>query len=660
MAYSAPTATAAAFQITADAYQSPGAAAVDFNLSGSAFVFRKPPMIASVSFIHQEQLTPNNAHAVAEPHGSGAKVENKHGHRNNPSNPRNHASIASVFSRVPSRDKRAPYQWDQPDGVDANTDSCVWGEYSKKDHSKAHRWDSQNVKERKIEHPENIPAPHETPAHHRASDSAWNWQPPPDQSNGLLYLIPAANAADFDLAQQNYQPPGALVADINLAPDTEIIEFIAPTRRVDASQLESAWARQPGVDGISVHPWNTGPRIGTEVENPHGTEPNVPDNPEPDEPQDKRTYIIVNSSSLIAVASGQPLEFQDLTIQLDVDSYTWSMSAAILNRASMDQIRPTADGPAEVLATINGHQWSFLVESYSADNRFARERYQIQGVSRTQLLAAPYAPRRTGWIANATNMQQIIAQQLEFTGFSTTLQSGLTDYVVPAGAWGYTEKTALQVIAELAGALGAVVVPDPTEDELHIRHRYKQTPPWLYDSLQASEIDAIIQDTMVISYASRWDPQPEYNGVFVSGITHGVAIQVNRNGAAGDLAAPDVFDTLNVDTNQCRYRGMAILGASGPQEIVSIETILPTSGSPGLILPAQVVEYRDTRTPANTWRGNVLGVQIACSRPGTGRVKQTVHVERHHYPDGFGDIPTAAVLAGADLVMADDNLVIAS
>ena len=44
-----------------------------------------------------------------------------------------------------------------------------------------------------------------------------------------------------------------------------------------------------------------------------------------------------------------------------------------------------------------------------------------------------------------------------------------------------------------------------------------------------------------------------------------------------------------------------------------------------------LVEVRDTRESANTWRGNVLGVNINVTNPGTGRVTQTVKIERHHY-----------------------------
>lgn len=139
---------------------------------------------------------------------------------------------------------------------------------------------------------------------------------------------------------------------------------------------------------------------------------------------------------------------------------------------------------------------------------------------------------------------------------------------------------------------------------------------------------------MTISYSSQWEPQPEYNAVFVSGVTDGVACEVIRQGTAGDKPAPDIFDDLNVEAYQCRERGMAAIAAGGNQEIVTLETVLPTSGSPGLIEPAMIVEFRDTQEPANTWRGNVLSNSINVGKPGTGRVTQTVKIERHHYGNG--------------------------
>lgn len=457
-------------------------------------------------------------------------------------------------------------------------------------------------------------------------DSAKYWE------QGLILVLDgyAPGASNFNLVSKPYNVPGAAVTDFNLSKDTRIVPPVIPTRPLFSALDLQSWTTNKPTDNRFRHPWDDKPRKGTEVDFDYDQQPPLPGDP-PDEPEIKRTYIIMNSSSLIATAENMPLEFSDLTIELDVDSFAWKMSCSILNRQSMDLIRPTAQGPAEVVATVNGHQWRFIVERYSLDKRFAKEQWRVTGVSRPQLLANPYAPRRTGRIEQPTNMALAMANQLEFTGFTVALQDGLYDYVIPAGAWGYESKTAMEVISELAAAVGAVVIPDQTEDILHIKHRYKQTPPWYYPGLAESDLDAVIPDSMVIGYSSQWEPQPEYNYVFVSGITDGVSTEVIRQGSAGDQPTADIYDELNVEAQQCRLRGITALSAGGNQEIVTIETILPTSGSPGLIVPAMVVEYRDTRKPSATWRGNVLGVSINVSKPGASRVIQNVKVERHHY-----------------------------
>ena len=85
---------------------------------------------------------------------------------------------------------------------------------------------------------------------------------------------------------------------------------------------------------------------------------------------------------------------------------------------------------------------------------------------------------------------EYLIEQLQFTGFSVTRQQGLTDYIIPADAWGWDQKTAMEVVAELAAAQGAVVVPDRDTDELHIKHRYKLVGPWGYDDQPIEFVDA--------------------------------------------------------------------------------------------------------------------------------------------------------------------------
>lgn len=563
-------------------------------------------------------------------------------------------ALSSVMAGQ-QHDVRAPQEWDRVpvkdepigDGVQA------WGSASKLDpRATGNGWDSVRIRDEQEggavhawENPTGQvndrtaqgyiapPFKDATEAHPQA-DSAKYWErytPGSISIDFRGYLPDPATAADFDLWSSPYtpDPPESTAFDLRPPPDQDA-EIVVPTRPIFGDRSLQGWQSNTPADIRYRHPWDDKPRKGTEVDFDYGQQPPLPGDP-PDEPEIKRTYIIMNSSSLIATAENMPLEFSDLTIELDVDSFAWKMSCSILNRQSMDLIRPTAQGPAEVMATVNGHQWRFIVGRYSLDKRFAKERWRVTGVSRPQLLAGPYAPKRTGRIEQPTNMALAMANQLEFTGFTVALQDGLYDYVIPAGAWGYESKTAMEVISELAAAVGAVVIPDRADDILHINHRYKQTPPWYYPGLADSDLDAVIQDSMVTGYSSQWEPQPEYNYVFVSGITDGVSTEVIRQGSAGDQAAPDIYDELNVEAQQCRLRGITALSAGGNQEIVTIETILPTSGSPGLIVPAMLVEYRDTRDLSATWRGNVLGVSINVSKPGASRVIQNVKVERHHY-----------------------------
>ena len=605
--------------------------ALDFDLAeaGGGFVSRKPPL--AVGYRYQSAQASRQAAATRRQHFDQGRPEDGSGraHRTDQARVVLLASRAMLWDRVPPKDQRENrFSGNEARPLSLSAEQARWEQFKPKDDREGEgdqAWDVQKPKDRRAIHPSNDPKDHNLRSEYRASDSILNWQPPP------ALEVEQEQDGTLNLQISPYTAPGNQVVDFELVPAALLIEIEPPTRSVDAQPNEPGWSLKQALDGRTIHPWDRKPRLGTEVEFPSAAEPNLPELAPPPEPDIKRTYRIMNASSLIEVTTGTPLEFKDLNIGLDADSFAWTMSATILNRASMDQIRPTAGGPAEVTATINGHQFRFVIESYSLDKRFARETYSVKGASRTQLLAAPYAPKRTGRIESQTTAVQVMTEQLQYTGFSVSIQSGLTDYVIPAGAWGWDDKTAMEVIAELAEALGAVVVPDREQDVLHIRHRYKQAGPWAYPDMALGSIDAIIADAMVTGYASQWEPRPEYNSVFVSGITEGVAINVVRQGTAGDKPAPDIFDDLNVEAYQCRARGLTAIAAGGNQEIVTIGTVLPTSGSPGLIEPAMVVEFRDSRVPENTWRGNVLGVSIAVGQPGTGRVTQTVNIERHHY-----------------------------
>jgi len=500
-----------------------------------------------------------------------------------------------------------PQSWDQVSVKDQQPERQQWGESAvPKEAGSAHGYNPD-------------PVDRDIPLRHSHDTTRVFFEP--------STAVGAVPAGPLDIFSKPYRIPAGDEILLELGP-VQGTGLIFPARPVSGGSM-AGWGMAPPHDVRTRCPWDTQPRKDTDAGFPIRSEPPLPPGDPPDPADIRRAYIIMNASSLVTLPDETPLQFADLSLELDMDSISWRLDATLLNQASADRIKPTVDGPAQVRATVNGRSWVCIIERYSLDRRFSEQRWRIQGTSRTQLLAAPFAPSRTGRVDSQINVRQLMTDQLQFTGFTIDWQQGLTDYTIPAGAWGWEDKTAMEVIAALADSLGAVALPARDTDTVMIRHRYALQGPWTYPNLPTNELDTIIPDAQVISYASQWQPQPHYNSVLVSGVTQGLATTVERFGTAGDQPAPDQFDDLNLDEFQSRDRGLSVMGASGNQEIITLELPLTTSGAPGLIEVAKLVEYQDTQG-GQSWRGITLSNRISVSQPGTGRVIQSVKIERHH------------------------------
>lgn len=496
----------------------------------------------------------------------------------------------------------------------------------------AQAWDdSIDPIDERIPQPWNLPPAKDVESDHNHADSAKFWERPPPQEGPALYIA----TENFDLQQSLHVMPGSQALDFDLQSSgdgLEPVEVAVPTRPVDNGRRAQTWGAYKIVDEIRFrHPWDDKPRIGTEQSWDWGVDPNLPDKPQADPPEIKEAYLFMNASYLKKLPEEIPLEFADLSINLDIDSFSWALSCTILNDASMDHIRPGPSGPVEVEAMVNNKKWRFMVERYSVSQQHPERTYRINGSSLTQLLADPYTAKSSAQIDTPTNASAVVQDLLEFTGFSIDWDVTLADYTIPAGAWGYEDKTPIEVIDELVKAAGGIIVPGLNNSTIYAQQRYREGPPWYWEGIDEGQLDFIIADSMVGSLSSEWQPTPEYRGVYVSGITHGVALDLRKTGTDGTPFAPDNYDRLNLSTQQCRGRGIAILGQSGAQEIVTITLPIPTSGAPGLVIPGQWGEIRDTRTPENSWRGLVLSNSVSVAQPGASKATQTLKIERHHY-----------------------------
>ncbi|WP_422135478.1 hypothetical protein [Endozoicomonas sp. ALD040] len=439
--------------------------------------------------------------------------------------------------------------------------------------------------------------------------------------NGYQVPAPAPALLNFTFAAKRYSPLTTPDVYFNLGEST-------PNRAIQPrdSVQQSAFSSNRTQDEPVIIPWGPGRKAKDDtVDSDYGGEIDVIEKPQPEEPEIRETYLLMNTISVVTLPDRTPTEMSNMDISLDIDSFSWALSGELWGASSLALVEPDQDGPKQIEVDINGWKWIFIVERYTGSRAFGQEQYTIYGTSRTQLLAAPYAPKRSKSNSSSLNAKQAITEELANTGFSA-LYPELDDYstpdwIIPGGSFSYQSETAMTVVARLASTAGAVVIPSRDADQLNIKPRYPASP-WNWNS---ATMDKIIPASMVINLSASWRPEPEYNAVYVSGTHTGVAVNVKRQGTAGDNPAPDILEDWLTETQVNTERGRNELAKSGLQSITTLEMPLTESTTvPGLIEPGQLVEVQDI---SGNWRALCLSTSISTRQ---GKVSQSIELERHY------------------------------
>lgn len=462
-----------------------------------------------------------------------------------------------------------------------------------------------------------------SPRYQRSDEHGPRWDAAAEVLRSLY--IPGTGLLAFNFSGRHYTPSNvpAVFFDFRYVPPSRVIQPVdsgtgvrfRPARHITLFH-DLLWGRARPLDPVP-----------TGIEYPDYEGPVTIIIPDPDEPDILETYMIANSVSVVVLPARMPLDATGISIERDIDSFAWTLQASLFGRTSLNLVRPDAAGPKEVEVDINGHVWVFIVERYAGTGKLADERYSITGVSPTQLLAKPYAPPRSKTNTAPVNAEQAAVFELEFTDFTVhwdTWLVGPPDWTMPPGAFSYTEKTPMEVIATLAETVGGVVRPSMSARELTVLPRYRE-PVWQWSS---AIMDKIIPAAVVTDWGSEWQPRPEWNSCYVSGTSHGVGIDVRRAGTAGDNPAPDVYADWMTGEQAGRARGIAELCKGGNQEVVTLNLpLFPAATAPGLVEPAMLCEVREVQ---EDWRALCLATRITADGVGASRVKQTLQLERHH------------------------------
>ena len=378
-------------------------------------------------------------------------------------------------------------------------------------------------------------------------------------------------------------------------------------------------------------PWGPGGRINTDYdfEHPGYIGPITPEG-EPIPITEQESYIIVNTVNAVKLPERTAIAIENVQIQYDIDSWAWSFSGDIVGKASLNPLIPNAGTLVDIEIEINGHTFVFMVERYRQNRAFASDRYTIEGVSRTQYLAAPYAPKMSQSSAAQINAVQAATALLTGSGITlnwpTQTDGDTPDWTLPANAWSYQGRTPAEAMQALVASAGAVMLATRNANEITVQPRFRVSP-WALASAPLNQIDVLIPLSMATDISMQWVPAELYDSIIVGGVNFGVISNITRNGTPGTASAPDIFDEYCVATTVNTERARQEIAASGSRALYSVTLPIPEVGAaPGIIEPGAVCELQEPGETA--WRGYVLATSIQAQGSGVTAVNQTIEVVR--------------------------------
>ncbi len=342
-----------------------------------------------------------------------------------------------------------------------------------------------------------------------------------------------------------------------------------------------------------------------------------------------RVYMTVHNVYAQLLPSMVDVPIFDATLSADVGSFAWSFSANG-PESLFTQLARTSALPVQLKLVIDGLTWVFLVETRRRTHSFGKHGVSITGRSVTALTGAPWA--RDSSYTNSTDMtaQQIAANALDLSGVA--LDWGITDWLVPTGAWGHTGSR-LSAVQRVAEAAGGYLQSHRSLPTLQVRHPYPLLPggvpggPWNWDSVA---VDIELAGDAVITGSKEDKDGPDVDAVYITGTNQGVVALVKRAGTAGAKLAAMQADALITHVDAATQRGLSILGTAGAKEHVTLELpVLTGSGQPGVIDVGKLVQVNES----SPWRGRVRSIEVSCTSKGgnepISRVRQSATLERH-------------------------------
>lgn len=353
-----------------------------------------------------------------------------------------------------------------------------------------------------------------------------------------------------------------------------------------------------------------------------------------------RRYIIVIPELSLKLTDGTVIPCESIEISTDIDSWTWALKAGfkgyapdpLINASKVlassltdaqkampwyDVSNVDSSGyiwvPTEVIATVQGSVWKFVLEGYDQSRQHGSIQSNVSGRSLSAYLAAPYMTLRSRIESTERTANQCAEDELY--GYGWTLAWDTVDWLISAGALSYESESPMSALKLIADSVGAVLQTHPSSQQITILPKYPVSS-W---ALASTAADITIPEDIIQQLSHQWVAQKIYRGVWVAGKDQGVLVRVMRDGTDGDPWREMVVNPLITHVDAGREAGRNILSAMGRRANVSL--VMPLLADPGLILPGKIVLVDQ----ASAWKGYVTGTLVSGRH---GSVTQTVEIER--------------------------------
>ena len=342
--------------------------------------------------------------------------------------------------------------------------------------------------------------------------------------------------------------------------------------------------------------------------------------------------MIVQNVTVIRTSDSTPIQIMGCTIDISMENAYTNIKMDLPIKSEAEKVHPVS-GPVDVTVTINGYPFRFLIEKVSENYQLGDGSYSATGRSLSSVLSGTYMPAITKTWTSLTSAHNLVVDELTDLPIGGSLVTwgvdwDIIDWNIPESTYSVSEKSKMEIVCEVASAVGGFVNTHQNLEQLLVKSKYPVSP----EDLSSTTPDEGIVADNVLTNSWQWEQRPLYNyilavstkRIFTSGLWYGHLVHVKRSGTAYDRQAPSVVSDLLTTVLSNRERGRVELDAKGYNAVIYNMSIpLPGNGyHPKLMLPADIVYVEDFY---ENWYGYIKSLNLVVDPVG---VTQNINIER--------------------------------